>query len=271
MTRLIDSHCHLAGLPAEALGETLRRAKEAGVDTLIAIGAGSGFKDNLKTLRIANTHKNIYCTLGMHPHDAKEVKEEHLQSLSKLISRNKTVKAVGEIGLDYHYLNSPKETQQRVLRRFIWLAHEVKMPLVIHDRDTGDACVTILKEENARERGGVAHCFTGSPALARAYLDLGFYISFSGIITFKNAATLREVVKQVPLERMLLETDAPFLAPVPYRGKKNEPAYVKYVAECVVGLKGVSFEEVAMKTTENAIRLFNLTPVPDPNHPGASG
>jgi len=255
---LIDSHCHLSELSNDELQEVLNQAKENGVEMLIAIGAGYGFDDNLKTLELTLKHENIYCALAMHPHDAKDVTDENFQTLHKLILENEKVRAVGEIGLDYHYMNSPKEVQLDVLRKFTQMALEVKKPLVIHDRDCAFACVDILTEEKADRVGGVVHCFTGNQELADKYLDLGFYVSFSGIITFKKSSELRDVVKNVPLERMLVETDSPFLAPMPYRGKKNQPSYVKHVAECVAEVKGISFEEVAKITRENTIKFFNL-------------
>lgn len=255
---LTDSHCHLSELPPDELKGVLERARENGVTTLVAIGAGYGFEGNVKTLNIANAHDHIYCALGMHPHDAKDVTDENLEKLRSLIKANKKVCAVGEIGLDYHYMNSPKEVQQKVLRQFVQLACEAKKPVAIHNRACGDDCVMILKQEKAGTMGGVAHCFSESKELAQKYLDLGFYISFSGIITFKKAHDLREVVKYVPLDRMLIETDSPFLAPEPYRGKQNEPAFVRLVAEKVAQVKEISFEEMANKTTENAKKLFKL-------------
>lgn len=255
---LIDAHCHLAQLSQEELDAVLFRAKENNVQTLVAIGAGYGFEDNLKTLKIANSHENIFCALAMHPHDAKDVTDENFNQLKELIQNNKKVKAVGEIGLDYHYLNSDIQTQKKVLRDFTKLALEVQKPIVIHDRDAELDCINILKEENANQVGGVVHCFTGTKELAKAYLDYGFYISFTGIITFKKADDLREVVKMVPLERMMVETDSPFLAPVPHRGKTNEPSFVKYIAEKVAEIKGLSFEEVVNTTTQNSKNFFQI-------------
>lgn len=234
------------------------RAREAGVSRMIAIGAGYGYEDNLKTLEIARAHPDIYCAIGMHPHDAKLVTDENFAALRKLYDDPK-VRSVGEIGLDYHYMNSPAEVQRAVLRRFVRLAGEIGKPVMIHDRECGEECVAIVREEGAAATGGMVHCFTGSMGLARAYLDLGFYVSFTGIITFKKSDALREVVKQVPLDRLLIETDSPFLAPMPHRGKKNEPAFVRLVAECVALIKGVSVEEIARITSENAARLFNLS------------
>lgn len=255
---LTDAHCHLSELSEQELDDVLKEALASGVTTLIAVGAGYGFDDNLKTVNITKKYETVFCALGMHPHDAKDVTDENFLKLKKLISENKKVVSVGEIGLDYHYRHSPEEVQQQVLRRFSQLALEVKKPVMIHDRDCGDDCVNILTEENARDAGGMAHCFTGSLELAKKYLNLGFYISFSGIITFKKSEEVREIVKMVPMDRLLIETDAPFLAPVPLRGQKNQPAYVKYVAEHVAQIKNLQFEEVAKITTENAKSLFGI-------------
>jgi TatD DNase family protein len=255
---LIDAHCHLSGLAPEELEEVLDRARAAGVARFLAIGAGYGLEDNAKTLAIANTHDDVYCALAVHPHDAKLVTDENFADLAGLIRDNAKVRAVGEIGLDYHYMNSDKDEQQDVFRRFIRLAREVKKPVVIHDRDCGDECPRILAEEGAAEVGGMVHCFSGTMGLAERYLELGFYVSFTGIITFKKADDLRDVVKRVPLDRLLIETDSPFLAPIPHRGKKNEPAFVRLVAECVARTKGMDLAEVAKTTWENAERLLGL-------------
>lgn len=256
---LIDAHCHLSGLSPEELSEQLASAEAAGVEKLVAIGAGYGYEDNLKTLKIAKEHDHIFCALAMHPHDAGDVNDENFKELSEMIASEAKVRAVGEIGLDYHYMNSPKEVQKKVLRQFVKLAHQVQKPIVIHDRDCELDCVTILKEEEAPKVGGVVHCFTGTQELADHYLDIGFYISFTGIITFKKAQDLRDVVANVPLERMMVETDSPFLAPVPFRGKQNQPAYVKHVAECVAEVKGISFEEVCEVTKRNTQAFFGIS------------
>lgn len=254
---LIDAHCHLSELDEAQLDGVLLRAQENGVGLLMAIGAGYGVDDNGKTFNIAQTHANVYCSLGIHPHDAKLITDENFAALKALMTNDK-VKAVGEIGLDYHYMNSTRDEQIKVLRRFVQLAHEVKKPVMIHDRDCGTECVDILREEKADVCGGMVHCFSGNAELARRYLDLGFYVSFSGIITFKKAHELREVVKIVPRDRILVETDAPFLTPEPHRGKTNEPAYVKHVAERMAQICGLSFEEICDITTENAKRFFRI-------------
>lgn len=254
---LVDCHCHLTELSPEELQGVLQRAADQGVEKLVAIGAGYGFDDNLKTLNLAREHSHIFCALGMHPHDAKAVTPENFELLRQW-SADPKVRAIGEIGLDYHYMHSPQEVQHTVLRQFISLAHELHKPVVIHDRDCQNDCVAILKQEDAGTVGGMVHCFTGSKELARAYLDLGFYVSFTGVITFKKADDLRDVVRFVPLDRMLIETDSPFLAPLPFRGKRNEPAFVRYVAECVAQVKNIPFATVAEVTTQNASQFFQF-------------
>ncbi len=255
---LVDAHCHLTELSDEDLESTIARARDNGVAYLVAIGAGYGFEDNLKTLKIAQAHANIFCALAMHPHDAKDLNDENFAILQRLCAEEAKVKAIGEIGLDYHYMNSDKPVQHEVLARFCELAKTVKKPVVIHDRECGDDCVDAMRHHQMQNVGGMVHCFSGSWDLAKKYLDLNFYVSFTGIITFKNAHELRDVVKNVPLERMLIETDSPFLTPIPHRGKRNEPAFVKHVAECVAEVKGLPFEVVANTTTENARRFFNI-------------
>lgn len=255
---LVDAHCHLSELSPADFDAILIRAAQNGVSRLVVINSNATRPDLLQTLKIAKDHDNIVCALAVHPHEAKMVTDENYAELADLIRTEPKIRAVGEIGLDYHYMNSAKDEQRQVLRRFVKLALEVKKPVIIHDRDAQNELIDILTEENADAVGGMVHCFTGSMALAKAYLDLGFYVSFTGIITFKKAEDLRAVVKMVPLEKMMVETDSPFLAPVPHRGKKNEPAFVKHVAECVAEIKGVTFEEVARVTSENAARFFHL-------------
>lgn len=254
---LIDAHCHLSELDETQLQGVLTRAQENGVGILMAIGAGYGVDDNGKTFEIMQKYPQVYASLGIHPHDAKLMTEENFTSLKTLMTHDK-VRAVGEIGLDYHYMNSTRDEQISVLRRFVQLAHEVKKPVMIHDRDCGTECADILREEKADVCGGMVHCFSGSMELAKQYLDLGFYVSFSGIITFKKAGELRDVVKMVPLDRILVETDSPFLTPEPHRGKTNEPAFVKHVAERMAEVRGLSFEEICEITTQNAKRFFGI-------------
>jgi TatD DNase family protein len=193
----------------------------------------------------------------MHPHDAKDVGADELKTLSELASHPKVV-AVGETGLDYFYNHSPHDVQQRVFAQFIHMARETELPIIVHERDAAVQAAALLRAEGGGELRGVIHCFTGNYEAACAYLDLGFYLSFTGIITFKNAEPLREVVHKVPLEKMLVETDSPYLTPVPHRGKRNEPAFVRFVAETIAKVKDVALDEVARVTTNNVRELFRF-------------
>jgi TatD DNase family protein len=235
----------------------IARAREAGVGKIIAVGGAGDMSSNTEAIALAKTFPGIYATVGMHPHDAKDVGADELKTLKDLAAAPKVV-AVGETGLDYFYDHSPREVQRRVFAEFIHLARETALPIVVHERDAARDVAALLRSEGAGKLYGVIHCFTGNYEAACAYLDLGFYISFTGIITFKNAEPLREVVRRLPLDRMLVETDSPYLTPVPYRGKRNEPAYVRYVGETIASVKGLSLEEVARGTTQNARELFDI-------------
>jgi len=255
---LIDSHAHIQG--KEYAGEVeavIARAREAGVEKIIAVGGAGDMSSNTEAIALANKFPDIYATVGMHPHDAKDVGADELKKLKQLAAAPKVI-AVGETGLDYYYDHSPREVQRRMFAEFIHLARETGLPIVIHERDAAQDVADLLRAEGAGKLRGVIHCFTGNDEAARAYLDLGFYISFTGIITFKNADALRDVVRNVPLERMLVETDSPYLTPVPHRGKRNEPAYVRYVGETIASVKGLSLEEVARVTTDNVRKLFGV-------------
>lgn len=255
---LIDSHAHIQG--QEYAGEVeavITRAREAGIDKIIAVGGAGDLSSNHDAIALADSYDNVYATVGMHPHDAKDVGPEELRSVQDLTVHPKVI-AVGETGLDYYYSHSPHEVQRRVFADFIQLARETGLPLVVHERDAAQDAVQLLRSEGNGDLGGVLHCFTGNYEAARAYLDLGFYLSFTGIITFKNAEPLRDVVRRVPLEKMLIETDSPYLTPVPHRGKRNEPAYVRLVAEAMAKIKAVSLEEIAQITSGNVRDLFNI-------------
>lgn len=199
----------------------------------------------------------IRATVGTRPHDAKEVSANELKKLKELAADPKVV-AVGETGLDYYYDHSPREVQRRMFAEFIHLARETGLPIVVHERDAANNAAQLLRGEGAGKLRGVIHCFTGNYEAACAYLDLGFYVSFTGIITFKNADALREIVRRVPLDRRLVETDSPYLTPVPHRGRRNEPAYVRHIAETIAVIKETSLEEVAKMTTENVRQLFAI-------------
>jgi TatD DNase family protein len=255
---LIDSHAHIQGkeYAAEAAA-VIARARQAGVETIIAVGGAGDMSSNTEAVTLADSFANVYATVGMHPHDAKDVGDEQLDTLKRLAAHPKVV-AVGETGLDYFYNHSPRETQQQVFSRFINLARETKLPIVVHEREAAEAAAELLRSEGGGSLRGVIHCFTGDYEAAERYLDMGFYLSFTGIITFKNADALREVVRKIPLQRMFVETDSPFLTPVPHRGKRNEPAYVRYVAETIARIKNISLEQAASATTANARALFHL-------------
>jgi TatD DNase family protein len=255
---LIDSHAHIQG--KEYAGDTeavIDRAGEAGVDKIIVVGGAGDMASNTAAVALADSWANLYATVGMHPHDAKHVGEEELRQLKELVAHPKVI-AVGETGLDYYYNHSPREVQREVFTQFIHLAGEKQLPLVVHERDGAQEAAELLREEGNGKVQGVIHCFTGDYDAARAYLDLGFYLSFTGIITFKNAGALREVVRIVPLDKMFVETDSPYLTPVPHRGKRNEPAYVRFVAASIASVKGLSIEEVARVTTNNVRTLFRI-------------
>jgi TatD DNase family protein len=255
---LIDSHAHIQSKEyAGEAADVIARAREAGVEKIIAVGGAGDMSSNSEAVALADSFPNIYATVGMHPHDAKDVGADELRAARELTSHPKVI-AVGETGLDYYYNHSPHEVQRRVFTQFIRMACETGLPIVVHERDAAQEVAELLRSEGVRELHGVIHCFTGNYDAARAYLDLGFYLSFTGIITFKNADALREVVRQVPLERMLVETDSPYLTPVPHRGKRNEPAYVRFVAETIAQVKKIAVEEVSRVTTENVKQLFRI-------------
>jgi TatD DNase family protein len=255
---LIDSHAHIQG--KEYAGEAeavISRAREAGVEKIIVVGGAGDLSSNQAAVALADCYENLYATVGMHPHDAKDVGEEELEKLQELTTRPKVI-AVGETGLDFYYNHSPHNIQRDVFIRFICMARETGLPLVVHERDAHKDVAEFLRREGAGKINGVIHCFTGDYEAARNYLDLGFYLSFTGIITFKNAQPLREVLRKVPLERMFVETDSPYLTPVPYRGKRNEPAYVRFVAETIAKIKDLTLDEVARVTTQNVRELFRI-------------
>lgn len=253
---IIETHCHLDYLKARPLEETLRLSREAGVGNIVTIAVSP---DNLDSvLKIALENDDVHCTQGIHPHDAKLYTDDvEVKIKSNLL--NQKVIAVGEIGLDYHYDNSPREIQKDVFRRQLNIAIENNKPVVIHTRDADDDTASILNELAPKlVRKGVVHSFTSSEALARTVLDLGFFIGINGIITFKNAENVRAIVRLTPLERMLIETDSPFLAPVPHRGTENAPFNLPHVAAKIAEIKGVSVEDVIDITTKNAKNLFLL-------------
>ena len=259
---LIDSHVHLDDPRYDHdRQEVFSRAQEAGVEAFITIGCD--LDTSRAAVALAEKHSHVYATVGVHPHEVKHITDSWYEELKQLALHPKVV-AYGEIGLDYHYDHSPRDIQRQCFRDQISLARQLALPLVIHTREAPHDTVTILQEEKATSVGGVFHCFSGDAHLAQYAIHQGFYLSFSGIITFRNAAMLREVVQTTPNDRLLIETDAPYLAPVPYRGKRNESAYVKMVAEKLAEIKdgeiSWSFEHIAQITTDNARRLFKISP-----------
>ena len=258
---LVDSHCHL-DFPdfAAELPEVVARAKTAGVGILVTIGTKLSQFDGVAAA--AARFPDVYCTVGSHPHEAEH---EPLANPSPLIELAKAPKVagIGETGLDYYYEHSPRAQQQANFRAHIAAARELDLPLVVHTRDAEDDTIEILRDEMGQGAfTGLIHCFTGTQRLADTALDLGLYISASGIMTFKKSEALRDILKRVPLERLLVETDAPYLAPTPHRGKRNEPAFVVHTANQLAELKGVSTEELAETTTNNFFRLFTRTKRP---------
>lgn len=253
---LFDTHAHLNATQFnEDVEQVIERARAEGVSHIVVVGFDRPTIQ--RAMELAEQYSFIYAAVGWHPVDAIHMTDEDLIMIERLAAHPKVV-ALGEMGLDYHWDQSPKEVQKEVFRKQIRLAKKVKLPIVIHNRDATADIVHILQEEHAGEVGGVMHCFSGSIEVARQCIDMNFYISFGGPVTFKNAKKPKEVAKEIPLDRLLIETDCPYLTPHPFRGKRNEPSYVKYVAEAIAELKGISFEEVAQKTSDNAKRLFGI-------------
>jgi TatD DNase family protein len=259
----IDSHAHLDVPHYDAdRAEVINRALEAGVEMMLEICGSDVSKGSLDVgLKLAEDYPFIYAAVGVHPHEA-SLYDESLEKKLLAMSEHEKVVGWGEIGLDYHYDNSPRDMQRRVFRRQLGLAIERRLPAIIHTREAEDDTIQILRECLANaggdKIGGIIHCFTGTQRLANVALEIGFHISLSGVITFKAADELRDVARSVPIDKVLIETDCPYLAPVPYRGKRNEPAYVRATAEKLAELNGLSVEEIARSTSGNFKRLFNL-------------
>jgi TatD DNase family protein len=258
---LVDSHCHL-DFPdfAEELDQVVGRAAEAGVGTLVTISTRVRKFEQVRA--VAERFHNVYCSVGTHPHNAHEELDISVEDIVRLAEHPKVV-AIGEAGLDYHYDNSPRDAQAAGLRTHIAAARITGLPLVIHAREADEDLVATLSEETGKGPfPAVLHCFSSGPALAAAGLALGHYLSFSGILTFKNAEGIRAIARDAPADRILVETDSPYLAPVPYRGKRNEPAFVAHTASVLAETRGVSLEDIASQTTENFFRLFTKVPRP---------
>ena len=250
---LVDSHCHL-DFPdlAGRIPQVLERMQQNGVSCAVCIAVN--LEDFPKVLALAETQPNLYATVGVHPEYA-DAEEPDIARLVQLAEHPKVI-AIGETGLDYYWQKDRPEWQRQRFKNHIHAAVATGKPLVVHMRDAAEDTLRILKEEGAQAVGGVMHCFTETWEVARQALDLGFHISFSGIVTFKNATAIKEVAQKAPLDRILVETDSPYLAPVPYRGKPNEPAYVRHVAEELARLRGLSFEQIAEATSYNFFNLF---------------
>jgi len=257
---LVDSHCHVAGPDFDADRDAvLARAAASGVATLVCVGATGPVEANEAALALAGRRMpvEIVATVGIHPHHASTGDNAAFTTLERLAAAPGVV-AIGETGLDFHYDHSPRPAQRAVFARSAALARALRLPLVVHVREAHAEAARLLREERAAEVGGVIHCFTGECEDARRYLDLGFHVSVAGIITFRNAHALREAARSVPLDRLLVETDAPYLAPHPHRGHRNEPAHVRLVAEALAAVRGEPFPTLAAATAANARRLFGL-------------
>ena len=257
---MIDSHCHLADEAfAGDLEAVVSRAKTAGLERLCTILEAGNTKEAAQAERLEQLWPDVRFAIGVHPHQAHEFARDPARAVTVVreqLRATPAARAVGEVGLDYHYDFSPRDVQHAVFRGQVRLAREVGLPVVIHTREADADTIRILEEEGGGEVRGVLHCFTGNTALAEAALGLGFYISLAGIITFPKASALREIVSRVPIDRLLTETDSPFLAPVPHRGKRNEPAYVVRVVDALAELQGVSAQDMATRTGSNFHALF---------------
>ena len=253
---LIDSHAHLDDERFDRDRDMLIKSlKDNGIDLVINIGAD--VVSSIKSVSLSEKYDNIYAAVGVHPHSAKDMDESTIDVLKSLTNRKKVV-AIGEIGLDYYYDNSPRDIQRKRFIEQIQLAKDVNLPVIIHSREAAQETFDILQKAQDGSLEGVLHCYSGSVEMALEYIKLGFYISIAGPVSFKNAKIPKEVAKKIPIDRLLIETDSPYLTPEPYRGKRNEPTYVRYVAGTIAELRGISFEELASKTSQNTRKLFKL-------------
>jgi TatD DNase family protein len=254
---LSDTHCHLEmlGDPKE-VEEIIARARETGLVLMVTIG--TDLPSSQKASDYAQNYPDVYATVGMHPHEVKTVTPEIFDQFRELIRKNSKIRGIGETGLDFYYDHSPREAQRSSFAGHIQLAKETGLPVIVHSRNAAEETIEILKKENAAEAGGIIHCFTENLDMARKAIEMNFMISFSGIITFKNSTDLQEAAAQIPLDKILIETDAPFLSPIPFRGKKNEPMRVKQVAEKIAEIKKIPLEEVEWVTTQNAKKIYGI-------------
>lgn len=254
--KFIDTHAHLDFKHFEQdRDEVITKARDTGVRYIVNVGAD--LQSSRRSIELAGNYNNIFATVGVHPHDADKVNRDTLTKLEKLAA-DRNVLAIGEIGLDYHYDNSPRDLQKKVFKEQLQLASKLELPVVIHSREAEEETLKIIQEMNIDKYGGIMHCFGYGLDMAERCLEHNLYLAFGGVITFKNAENLRTVVKNIPLKKILIETDCPYLTPDPYRGKRNQPAYVKLVAEEIAEIKNISLKEVAEKTTENAFKVYNI-------------
>jgi len=253
---LIDTHAHLDDKRFDGdRAQVINQCRDEGIICIINVGAD--ISSSVKSITLAGKHSFIYAVVGVHPHDARTMDDNSIEVLRSLVRKDKVV-AIGEIGLDYHYDFSPREQQKTAFRQQLMLARGLKLPVVIHDREAHGDILEILREGKASEIGGVMHCFSGSKEMARECIDMNFFISFAGPVTFHNARKVKEAAEYVPLDRILIETDCPYLTPVPHRGKRNYPGNVKYVAEQVSRIKNISVEELMEAVAVNTKKLFNI-------------
>ena len=254
MTSFIDTHCHLDKLDLTPK-EAVKQAKQEGVETMVTISVDEESFDFVS--KTVKQFKDVYGTVGIHPHDASEFSPKLEKSIRKMARDQEKLIAIGETWLDYHYMNSSSEDQQFAFRKQLRIAVEVNLPVVLHSREADTDTINILKEIPVPALG-VAHSFTSSLMMAKKLLDMGWYLGINGIVTFKNVEDLREIVRWIPMDRLLLETDSPFLAPIPFRGKPNKPAHIPIIASFVAELRNITIEHLAEKTSENAQRLFRI-------------
>jgi len=261
MLPIVDSHCHLDfedfhdDLPA-----VMDRARAAGIVAMVCVGAGGDLATAERAAALASKEPDVFAAVGIHPHDAAKITPDFWPVLEKLAKAPRVV-GIGETGLDYYYDHSPRQVQREVFVRFLELSVWANLPIICHVRDAHEDAIEVLRAGPIPSAGGVIHCFTGNAEQARAYLDLGLYLSFSGVITFKKAEDVRQAAAMAPADRILVETDAPYLAPVPHRGRRNEPAFVQQTLEALAQIRGMSLELAAETTTANAFRLFDLKPM----------
>ncbi len=253
---LFDTHAHLDSRRFDKDREKVIKNLYKNEVSLV-VNPGVDFASSVKAVFLANKYDNVYAAVGVHPHEAKGMDDNTIDILKELSNKEKVI-AIGEIGLDYHYDNSPREVQRRRFKEQIKLAKEINLPIIVHDRDAHQDVFEIIKEEADTNLKGVIHCYSGSVQMAKKYVDMGFYISLAGPVTFKNAKTPKKVVEGIPLDKLLIETDSPYLTPHPHRGKRNEPLYVRFVASTIAEIKGISFEKVAKQTLKNGKDIFNI-------------